>query len=94
MSIPIEDNYRALLLKLINQRAAWADELQLFRTQSVDAPTYGKRCGFNAKAKIVARHLSQLDFILARNRKEIDSLGLAQEFAALRPPAPAPEAAP
>lgn len=87
--IELEQNYRALLEKLIRFRDETA-ELRLALKQRVDTDQTlrpGQRLALRAKVKVLGGQLSRLDFMLARNRREIAAFGLKPaEHSAFRVP--------
>lgn len=75
--ISTEENYRALLDKLIRFREETA-ELRASMKLSIESSELrpNQRESLRAKVKVLGAQLSRIDFMLARNRREIDRFGL------------------
>lgn len=75
--VDTEEQYRALLDKLIrlrNTTAGYRDSYAL-RAQDMQMPPR-IRSGCGAKARVLSTQIAQLDFILSKNRKQIEAFGL------------------
>jgi hypothetical protein len=75
--VPLEQNYRQLLEKLIrlrDQSAAVRDSMK----QKLERPDlrFGQQLALRAKIKVLGRQVADLDYLLARNRREIAAFGL------------------
>lgn len=84
--ISTEENYRALLDKLIRFREETA-ELRGSMKLSIDSGDMrpNQRESLRAKVKVLGAQLSRLDFMLARNRREIDRFGLKWPATEVKP---------
>lgn len=77
MSTPLEEQYRALLEKLLKHRAKTAGIRESYQRAAENAELpHGVRMGSRSKAKVLGAQLQALDFILARNKREIAAFGL------------------